>query len=258
MDDAGIPFVWADVPGHLSYLIIAISYWLTNIYWLRLTAIVGLALEIVYFRMAGGALHAGIAWDVVFILINACQIWRLVADRRALASLAEVQLLRHGAFAGFDSVELASVLRTGAWRDFEPGTRLTEEGKPVAHLVLICDGQASVEVGGETIANLHGGTFVGEMAFLSGNPASATVTVARQTRAFVFNTGKLEALARENRSVAGDLYRAIGRDLARKLARGTQCPAQQEDSSADVRIQGGGQAERGSRPQWARRSRGGR
>lgn len=218
MDDASIPFVSADVPGHVSYLIIAISYWLTNIYWLRLTAIVGLMLEIVYFRMSGGALHTGIAWDVVFILINAWQIWRLVADRRALASLAEAQLLRQGAFAGFDAIQLASVLKTGTWRDFEPGTRLTEEGKPVAHLVLICDGQASVEAGGEEIAKLHGGTFAGEMAFLSGNPASATVTVARRTRAFVFDMGKLEALARENDSVAGGLHRAIGRDLVRKLA----------------------------------------
>jgi hypothetical protein len=219
--EGGIPFGWADVPGHLSYLVIAISYWLTSIYWLRLTAIIGLALEIVYFRMSGGALHTGIAWDVVFILINGWQIWRLVADRRALASLAEVQLLRQGALAGFDSVELASVLRTGAWRDFAPGTRLTEEGKPVVHLVLICEGQASVEAGGEAIASLQGGAFVGEMAFLSGNPASATVTVARPTRAFVFDMGRLEALARENASVAGDLYRAIGRDLARKLAQKT-------------------------------------
>jgi hypothetical protein len=219
MGDAGIPFLWADVPGHISYLIIAVSYWLTNIYWLRVTAVVGLALEIVYFRLSGGALHAGIAWDVVFILINAWQICRLIADRRALASLSEVQLLRQGPFAGFDSVQLASVLKTGTWRDFDAGTRLTEEGRPVGHLVLICEGQALVETDGEEIANLHDGAFVGEMAFLSGNPASATVTVGRRTRAFVFDAGKLAALARENHSIAGDLHRAIARDLARKLAR---------------------------------------
>jgi hypothetical protein len=218
MGDTGIPFLWADVPGHVSYLIIAISYWLTNIYWLRVTAIVGLALEIVYFRLSGGALHTGIAWDVVFILINAWQIWRLVAERRALASLAEVQLLRQGAFAGCSSVQLASVLRTGSWRDLEAGTRLTEEGTPVAELVLICDGEATVEVRGSRIATLRGGSFVGEMAFLSGNPASATVTVARATRAFVFDMAKLGVLAAEDDSVAGDLHRAIGRDLVRKLA----------------------------------------
>ena len=219
MGDAGIPFMWADVPGHVSYLIIAISYWLTSIYWLRVTAVIGLALEMVYFRMSGGALHAGIAWDVVFILINAYQIWRLIADRRALASLAEVQMLRQGALAGFDGVQLAGVLRTGTWQNFEPGTRLTEEGRPVTDLVLICDGQASVEAGGEEIANLHGGNFVGEMAFLSGNPASATVTVVRPTRAFVFDMGKLEALAKENDSAVGHLHKAIGRDLVKKLAR---------------------------------------
>ena len=40
-----IPFIWADVPGHVSYLLIAISYYLTNIYWLRVTAVMGLTLD---------------------------------------------------------------------------------------------------------------------------------------------------------------------------------------------------------------------
>jgi hypothetical protein len=216
----GFPMLWSDVPGHVSYAVVALSYWLTNIFWLRVTAVIGLALEIVYFRMAGGGgLHVGIAWDVVFILINLWQIYRLVAQRRSLASLAEVNLLRQGAFSGLDSSRLAQLLKVGTWQDFAPGLRLTAEGQPVDRLILICRGRAGVEAGGERIATLHAGAFVGEMAFLSGNPASATVVVEDPVHAFVFDLGKLANLAETSEAVAGDLHRAIGRDLARKLAK---------------------------------------
>lgn len=53
---AGMPgeVFWGDAAGHISYLIIAISYWLTNIYWLRVTAVIGLLLEVTYFVLVSG------------------------------------------------------------------------------------------------------------------------------------------------------------------------------------------------------------
>jgi uncharacterized membrane protein YbaN (DUF454 family) len=52
---------WGDAAGHVSYLIIAISCWLTNIYWLRVTAVIGLLFEIAYFMIVGGiTLYTGI------------------------------------------------------------------------------------------------------------------------------------------------------------------------------------------------------
>ena len=218
-DGSAFPLPWSDVPGHVSYVIVAVSYWLTNIFWLRVTAVVGLALEIVYFGVAGGGgLQVGIGWDLVFILINVYQIYRLIAERRSLASLAEVNLLRQGAFAGLESSRLAQLLKAGGWQDFEADTRLTVEGEAVARLILICRGRARVEARGAPIATLHSGAFVGEMAFLSGNPASATVIVEEPVHAFVFDVEKLAALARTSDAVAGDVHRAVGRDLARKLA----------------------------------------
>src|SRR5262245_32993026 len=94
-----IPFIWADVPGHVSYILIAISYWLTNIWWLRVTAVLGLSLEIVYFQMSGGSMHAGIGWDVVFIVINLYQMYWLVAEHRHLKALEDAHLLGQGVFA---------------------------------------------------------------------------------------------------------------------------------------------------------------
>ncbi|MCE9521942.1 MAG: cyclic nucleotide-binding domain-containing protein [Alphaproteobacteria bacterium] len=212
-----IPFIWADVPGHVSYILIAISYYLTNIYWLRVTAVLGLSLEIVYFQMSGGSMHAGIAWDVVFIAINAYQIYWLVAEGRKFKRMEHAHLLRQGVFAGFSDTQLSRLVTAGTWRLLEHGTVLTREGEPVSELVLICNGQAAVETRGNIVAHLRGGAFVGEMAFVSGNPASATVTVEHTTRAFVFDMEKLRKLVAGDDLVAVAMHRVIGRDLAQKL-----------------------------------------
>lgn len=212
-----IPFIWADVPGHVSYVLIAISYYLTNIYWLRVTAVFGLSLEIVYFQMSGGAMHAGIGWDIVFIAINAYQIYWLVAEGRKFKRMEHAQLLRQGVFAGFSDAHLSRLVAAGAWRIFEHGTVLTREGEPVGELVLLCNGQAVVEAQGNIVAHLRGGAFVGEMAFVSGNPASASVTVEHTTRAFVFDMEKLRKLVQTDDLVAGVFHRVIGLDLAQKL-----------------------------------------
>ena len=157
MDGLGIAFSWADAPGHLSYVLIALSYWMANVFWLRLIAVVGLFFEILYFQMSGGAMHTGIGWDIIFIAINLYQIYHLVADQRRLQYIKELHLLSQGAFAGLTREQLAHLVKAGSWRTLETGTQVTREGDPVAELVLICDGQVVVEAQGRTIAHLHGG-----------------------------------------------------------------------------------------------------
>jgi hypothetical protein len=223
MDAFTLP--WADVPGHISYVLIAISYWLTNIYWLRVTAVLGLSLEIVYFRLSGGDLGAGIGWDIVFIAINLYQIYWLVAERRKLKTMEHAHLLRQGVFAGFTDAQLARLITSGSWRDLEPGVVLTEQGKQVPELVLLCDGSAIVDVHGSTVAHLRGGAFVGEMAFVSGNPASATVVIEQPTRAFIFDMARLRKLVETDDLVAVAIHRVIGRDLAAKLKKQDEAEA---------------------------------
>jgi hypothetical protein len=212
-----IPFVWADIPGHTAFLLIAVSYYLTNIYWLRVTAVIGLSLEIVYFSLAGGAMHAGIAWDVVFILINGYQIYWLADERRQLHRVQDGHLLRRGVFAGFSDTQLARLVTSGTWKNLDPGMALTSQGEPVKELVLICNGNAIVKVDDTIVAQLSDGAFVGEMAFVTGNPASATVVIEQPTKAFVFDMARLRKLVQGDESVAMAIHRVVGRDLAAKL-----------------------------------------
>jgi CRP-like cAMP-binding protein len=219
MENLADYFSQGDLAGHASYEMIAISYYATSIYWLRVFAVGGLLLEILYFALSGGAMHTGIGWGVVFVLINVFQLHRLIRERLNLARMSDVALLRQGALAGLDNAQLSRLVTAGCWRSIEPGSRLTQQGKPVEELVLLCAGSAFVEVDDQPVAKLHAGTFCGEMAFISGEPASATVTVQQPVRAFVFDIENLRALGHEDELVASAIHHAIGLDLTHKLHR---------------------------------------
>ena len=203
-------------------MLIALSYWMTNVFWLRVIAVIGLVFEILYFRMSSGDMHTGVGWDIIFIAINLYQIFRLVLDKRRLRYMKELHLLSQGAFASLTREQLAQLVKVGSWRTLEPGTEVTREGEPVKDLILICDGQMVVESQGQTITHLHGGSLVGELAFVSGRPATATVTAQRITRAFVLEMEKLRKLVRVDDLVASAIDRVVGRDLAAKLTASTE------------------------------------
>ena len=212
-------FSLADLAGHASYVLIAISYYATNIYWLRVMAVLGLTLEIAYFVLSRGALHTGIAWDVVFIAINLYQMQYLVRERLNLRRVSDVGLLRQSLFANLNDAQMSRVVMAGAWRNFAVGDQLTREGAPVQALVLLCEGEADVNVQSKVVAQLHAGTFCGEMAFISGQPASATVVVTAPMRAYVFDMQSIRKLVARDDLVAAAMHQAVGLDLARKVSR---------------------------------------
>ena len=137
MDDIAAIFSLNNWPGHLSYVLIAVSYWLTDMFWLRLVAIVGLSLEILYFLFTGGDLRTGIGWDLVFIAINAYQLYRLLQDRLSLRlPQADRELLR-SVLTGLDDAQIARLLVAGWFSDIAKGTTLAEENKQLDKLFFI-------------------------------------------------------------------------------------------------------------------------
>lgn len=208
-----------DVPEHLSYLIIAFSYFLTNIFWLRVAAVVGLLLEIVYFRLTGLGMRTGLPWDVVLILINLYELTWLVKEKLA-ARLpeADATMLRN-AFGGLDDAQIAKLLKAAEWKTFQPGQVLTRQDAPVDALYYVCTGRANVDVDGKSVAFLESGSFVGEIAYLTGNVATARVTIVEEARTLVFSKMGMAKVMASDRQISGIMYQLLGRDLAAKMRR---------------------------------------
>jgi hypothetical protein len=201
----------------VSYVIIAISYWLTDIFWLRSMAIVGLAFEILYFVYSGGDLRTGIGWDMIFIAINAYQLYRLWKDRLSMQlPEADRDLLRK-VLPGLSDVQIARLLLAGEFSEIASGTTLAEENRDLQRLFFICDGRLRVQVAGREITVLEKGNFVGEVAFLTKKPATATVVAESAVRALVFDRDKLGQFFQNEAEVAGLIYQLLGRELAFKI-----------------------------------------
>jgi hypothetical protein len=210
-------FNWNDIPGHFSYLIFAISYYFTNMFWLRLMAVLGLFLEILYFVFTSELLYAGIAWNVVFIAINIYHLYGLILDRlRARLPVREGTLIKQ-IFCDLDSSQIARLLKAGEWRNLESGAALTRESQPVSELFFLISGRACVLVGNTLITHLNAGAFIGEIAFLTGQTATATVIIDQPARLLVFKKEKLHRICSQDEQLSSRIHRLIGSDLAGKL-----------------------------------------
>jgi hypothetical protein len=210
-------FNWNDVPGHFSYLIFAISYYFTSMFWLRLMAVLGLFLEIIYFAFTSDLLYAGIAWNVIFILINFYHLYRLIVDSIHMRLPAAETALLQQVFHGLDNIQIARLLKAGEWRNLEAGTILTDENQPVEELFFLISGRAGVLVGDTLITHLNAGAFIGEIAFLTGQTATATVVIDQPARLLVFKKEKLHKIFAQDEQLSLRIHRVIGSDLAGKL-----------------------------------------
>ena len=217
MDDLSTLFSLNNWPGHLSYVLIAISYWLTDIFWLRTVAVIGLSLEILYFWFSGGDLRAGIGWDLIFIAINLYQIYRLVKDRLSLRLPEADRDLLRGVLRGLDDAQIARLLHAGAFLDLAAGTTLAEENRPLQKIYFICSGRVRVTISGREVSHLERGNFVGEVAFLTEMPATATVITEDEVRALAFDRARLKQFFDNDADVAGIIYQLLGRELAGKI-----------------------------------------
>jgi CRP-like cAMP-binding protein len=209
---------WEDWAGNFCYLILAVSYLVTNLYWLRMLAILALGLEGIYFYFASTPpLWVGIAWAVVFVSINVIQIMLMTRERLRVRMSEQETLMHHGLFRELTSVEFHRLLKIGAWREIAKGASLTIEGEPVPELFFIAKGSARVMFGDKLIAMLHPGAVVGEMSFISGGNASATVVAEAPLTTFVIGKPALSALLKHDHCVETAIFKMIGRDLTTKL-----------------------------------------
>lgn len=209
---------WQDWIGNVCYLILALSYGVSSIYWLRGLAIVALGLESIYFFFGSDTpLWVGIGWNSIFIAMNVLQLALLLHRRMRVQIDEQERLLHRGLFSELSLPDFKRLLRLGRWRDVPADTRLAVQDQPVADVMVLISGAARVEVDGKLVALLQPGNFVGEMSFLTKGNAMADVTTVGPTRLFCVEKEKLQSLFQGSAEINTAFHRIVGQDLVRKL-----------------------------------------
>jgi len=204
--------------GHLSYLLAVIAVSMSSMRWLRVFAIAsGLSGAIYY-----GAIMAdkvSFTWEVVFTAVNIVQLSIILLAGRFRTHNVDEKLLIGTVLPDLERSQRHKLLKLGKWRMFKPGDVLMEQGQERPNLVFITSGAASIERDDTLIGVCGAGDFLGEMSFLTGRPASATVRVANETRCCSFDVAALKALLAKNADLRQALEEGFNRNLVGKLER---------------------------------------
>ena len=204
---------------HAAFALTALAFLLRDILWLRLLAIAAnLCVGFAAFRAIPEPRWAIIAWAAAFIAINLGHSAWLIYERQFRRFTEEEKRLRDAAFPSLDPVCVRRLLRCGTWTEFPKDKSLALQGVHLDDLVLISEGEAAVFLGGRIVQRLKRGKFIGEIGFLSGEPATATVMVTAPLRGLVWKTAELQRFLTRHPEVRTIFHAAVGRDLAEKVA----------------------------------------
>jgi CRP-like cAMP-binding protein len=198
-----------------------------SILWLRVIALCSAIAAVIWGAQITPEEGAPVVlWESAFACVNLVQITILLLERRRAHLTAEEEGLRQRLFGQLSVVDFHRLIRTGAWVSTTEGETLTTQGQPVSRIILVTDGATSVDIDGRIIAYCRQGDFVGEMAFVSGNPATATVRTITATRYLMWRFTDLKQLHERHPDISTALQSVFNRNLIDKLSREGSGPAE--------------------------------
>ena|SRR5687767_2013756 len=112
------------------------------------------------------------------------------------------------------------------WKSLAPylSMRFLKAGDPLMHegdcdreVFILADGELEVTILGNSVATLEPGSVVGEGAFFSGAPRSATVTPTRPGVAWGLSWEKFEAMTQKHPRLSVDLVKGLASVMAVRM-----------------------------------------
>jgi hypothetical protein len=207
-------YSWA----HLPYVLFVLSTLMRNIVWLRGVAVVAGLLRIVI-RAFIIYDPVTVLWESLLVVVNIGQLLLIWRDSRHAHHEEHERHLLGTVLPGVRGRSARQLLDLADWRKVETGSELMREGEGVPSLMFVSDGAARIERNGELVAICSRGDFLGEMSFINGGGASATVVADRPMLVASFDSGRLRALIEGHHDLRYALEASFNRNLSGKLMR---------------------------------------
>jgi CRP-like cAMP-binding protein len=160
----------SDLAGHGAFLSLAVSYTETDIYLLRVYAVSGVALSMIFQFYREKPLYLPLKWNWVFLTINIAMIARILKQERDAARIPDEQKRLYVKLfqeKGMHSVEFMRLMAAATRTELVPGEYLAKQGETRTSLQLIVKGNGRVVRDGEEIGSVEKHQFVGEMSYLA-------------------------------------------------------------------------------------------
>ena len=208
----------ATLSGHLAFGLIAFSFLVKDILYLRVLSILASLFSVLYnFYIPAEPMWLAINWNIVFVLVNAYHIAVLMYEKRPVHMDDKNNELYETLFKDLIPVEYLKISKVAIWKSFEIGEYITRQSHPVPDLVLIYNGTVSVMVDGTNVAQLKDGQFIGEMSFITEKSATATCVVKHPCECLVWKQREFKELLKRNPSLYFTLQTLLSAQVSNNL-----------------------------------------
>jgi hypothetical protein len=170
-----------------------------------------------YFVSAATPLWEAILWSGVLMSANVYVMVVLFLDRRHRALTPDEQRLM-AVFAALTPGHFRRLMKVANWVTAGEPTILTWEGKQPDSLFFVLDGDIVISKA-ERRFTVKPGVFIGEIAWLLGTPATATVELPLGARYVEWDTAHLRTLLARAPDLRVAFEGMLNRDLAGKLGK---------------------------------------
>ena len=204
----------ANIAGHLAFGLIAFSFLVKDILWLRVVSILASLFSVFYnYVIPANPMWLAINWNIVFVVVNLYHIAVIIYEKRPIKMAPKDKELYETLFKDLSPVEYLKISKVAEWKRFKSGETIIRQNHLVTDLILIYNGTVDVVVGTKKVAELKDGQFVGEMSFLTEKSATATCIVKHDTECLVWKQPEFKELLKRNPS----LYYTIQSLLSNQL-----------------------------------------
>ena len=192
----------ATVAEHLAFGLIAFSFLVKDILYLRFLSILASLFSVFYnFYIPVEPMWLPIGWNFVFVALNLYHIAVIIYEKRPVQMSPKHKELYETMFKDMTPVEFLKITKIADWTHFKSGEIITQQTHKVPDLNLIYNGTVDVAVDGKKVAELKDGQFIGEMSFLTEKPATATCIVKHDSEVLVWKQEQFKELLKRNPSL---------------------------------------------------------
>ena len=202
---------------HVASLCTLVCYLFRNQIKLRAFAATGDALLSIYYYTAfDQPLWNPMVWTVINVFINSYMIVAILRDGRVTPmSDDELSLFRN--LEKLTPGQFRKLISKGTWHKAAETLTLAKDGETLDKLYYVLDGNVMISKAGRSF-KVEPKLFIGELAFLRGRPATATVQVEPGAHYMSWQQSDLKALMQSNDDMKNALNLLLSRDMAEKMA----------------------------------------
>lgn len=185
--------------------------------WLRGLMLTASAFYLIYYYFVTDVpLWDAISTNAALAAVNLAMIVVVLVERTTFAMSRETLAL-YNMFPMLSPGQFRKLLRSATRLEARETRVLTREGQALQDMFFIVEGTPEV-VKNDSVARIEPGIFIGEIAYLTRQKASATVTVAKGTRYLRWSHDDLDRITTRSRGLYVALVAHLNLDLARKVA----------------------------------------